>query len=313
MSRTLTASDRKRLIKMASTMAVGSPERKAVLAGLSKSAGKAGDFKVGDLVRHTRKFLRNTGMAVGAPIDGKVVEVYSEGYFAGHPVVQWSDGSGPSLIRAENIQHARRRASGSKSASWVRSLQRRIESDLKQHPAFMSVLDSASDENVLAFLVEYAEGHAGYEGGIRVEVYDENGELLSEEVAPRGNRTNLRPYVKDAQREWGEAYRSASGRQAGLQSKGLKAVKLASDSPLLMPVQGSPKMVMPANGTDFTLREAQKMIGGYVEVVYLRDGRIMLADEEGLLKSLPLNRAASRMAGRPIVGPALVMPNDMFR
>lgn len=99
----------------------------------------------------------------------------------------------------------------------------------------------------------------------------------------------------------------------GLQSKGLKAVKLASDSPLLMPVQGKATPVMPANGTDFKLREVQKMVGGYVEVVYLRDGRIMLADEEGLLKGLPLNRAASRMAGRPIVGPALVMPNDMFR
>lgn len=40
MPRTLTASDRRRLIKMASTMAVGTPERKAILAGLSKSAGR---------------------------------------------------------------------------------------------------------------------------------------------------------------------------------------------------------------------------------------------------------------------------------
>ena len=38
MSRTLTASDRKRLIKMASTMPVGSPERKAILKSLGKSA-----------------------------------------------------------------------------------------------------------------------------------------------------------------------------------------------------------------------------------------------------------------------------------
>ena len=38
MARHLTASDRKRLIKMASTMPKGSPDRKAILAGLSKSA-----------------------------------------------------------------------------------------------------------------------------------------------------------------------------------------------------------------------------------------------------------------------------------
>ena len=103
-------------------------------------------------------------------------------------------------------------------------------------------------------------------------------------------------------------------RSASLQSKGLKAIKVASDSiPLWIPVQGRPKEVMPANNTDFKLREVQKLVGGYVEVVYLRDGRIMLVDEEGLLKGSPLNRAASRMAGRPIVGNAVVMPNDMFR
>ena len=38
MSRTLTASDRKRLIKLASTMPAGSEERKVILAGLSKAA-----------------------------------------------------------------------------------------------------------------------------------------------------------------------------------------------------------------------------------------------------------------------------------
>ena len=41
MPRTLTASDRKRLIKMASTMPKGSPERKAILAGLAKASAAA--------------------------------------------------------------------------------------------------------------------------------------------------------------------------------------------------------------------------------------------------------------------------------
>ena len=38
MSRTLTASDRRSLIRLASTLPKGSPERKAILAGLSKKA-----------------------------------------------------------------------------------------------------------------------------------------------------------------------------------------------------------------------------------------------------------------------------------
>lgn len=199
MSRTLTASDRKRLIKMASKMPVGAPERKAVLAGLSKSGAyyhdKLQGFSKGDRV----KFYRGVGTI-------------------------------KAIYRDRGIELA----------------------------------DIRGDDDKFYEEVELAG--------------------LSKVAA-----------------------------KSGLQSKGLKAVKLASDSPLLMPVQGKATPVMPANGTDFTLREAQKMVGGYVEVVYLRDGRILLADEEGLLKGLPLNRAASRMAGRPIVGPALVMPNDMFR
>ena len=38
MSRTLTASDRSRLIRLASTLPKGSEERKAILSGLSKTA-----------------------------------------------------------------------------------------------------------------------------------------------------------------------------------------------------------------------------------------------------------------------------------
>lgn len=40
MPKTLTAADRKALIRLASTMAVGSPERKAILVGLNKTAGE---------------------------------------------------------------------------------------------------------------------------------------------------------------------------------------------------------------------------------------------------------------------------------
>jgi hypothetical protein len=42
MSRTLTAADRSALIRLASTMGPGSPERRSILAGLEKSASRMG-------------------------------------------------------------------------------------------------------------------------------------------------------------------------------------------------------------------------------------------------------------------------------
>ena len=70
MSRTLTASDRSRLIRLASTMEKGSPERKAIVAGLGKKAnawpsgtldlrslGQKGLVQVAaDIVKRTRPF-----------------------------------------------------------------------------------------------------------------------------------------------------------------------------------------------------------------------------------------------------------------
>ena len=48
MSRNLTASDRSALLKLASTMPVGSPERKAILAGLSKTGTKRSGWDYSD-------------------------------------------------------------------------------------------------------------------------------------------------------------------------------------------------------------------------------------------------------------------------
>lgn len=45
MARKLTASDRKSLIRLANTLPKGSPERKAILAGLGKSAGDLATLK----------------------------------------------------------------------------------------------------------------------------------------------------------------------------------------------------------------------------------------------------------------------------
>lgn len=52
---------------------------------------------------------------------------------------------------------------------------------------------------------------------------------------------------------------------------------------------------------------AREIIGGYLEPVRLpAGGDILLVDEDGFAKQLPPNGAATKLAGRPIVGPALM-------
>jgi hypothetical protein len=49
----------------------------------------------------------------------------------------------------------------------------------------------------------------------------------------------------------------------------------------------------PKNGTDFQLDELQSIVGGYIEVVSLRDGRLIVCDEEGKLKGKERNNKAT--------------------
>ena len=49
----------------------------------------------------------------------------------------------------------------------------------------------------------------------------------------------------------------------------------------------------PNNGTDFSLEELQTIVGGYIEVVSLRDGRLICCDEQGKLKGKDFNTRAT--------------------
>ena len=61
-----------------------------------------------------------------------------------------------------------------------------------------------------------------------------------------------------------------------------------------------------------TLAEAQKLIGGYVEMIFPSDGSQLLVDEEGMLKELLVNEEATKIAGEGhvIVGPAIHLKGD---
>lgn len=66
---------------------------------------------------------------------------------------------------------------------------------------------------------------------------------------------------------------------------------------------------VPDNGLDYTLEECCKLLScDLIEVVNLPNGRILIVNEEGLLRRLPVNREASLLSGLFIVGPALCCP-----
>ena len=56
---------------------------------------------------------------------------------------------------------------------------------------------------------------------------------------------------------------------------------------------GQTTEVTPKNGTDFSLEELQTIVGGWIEIVNLRDGRLLCLDEEGKLKGKERNYVAT--------------------
>ncbi len=55
----------------------------------------------------------------------------------------------------------------------------------------------------------------------------------------------------------------------------------------------------PENGRDFQLKELQEIVGGYIEIVPTKDGRIMVCNEEGKLDGLPRNEQATALVAFP--------------
>lgn len=83
---------------------------------------------------------------------------------------------------------------------------------------------------------------------------------------------------------------------------------------------GNQEERQPANGTDWQLEELQAIVGGYIEIVGLHDGRLMILNEEGKLHWLPINQEATRLfneGGRvwydPILGDVLVCADTEVR
>ena len=58
---------------------------------------------------------------------------------------------------------------------------------------------------------------------------------------------------------------------------------------------GSKSPSTPENGQFYELKELQKIVGGYIEFVYLTDNSVMVLNEEGKIDNLPLNVRATEI------------------
>lgn len=79
------------------------------------------------------------------------------------------------------------------------------------------------------------------------------------------------------------------------QSAGVKATLIKTD--------GTREEIILPGDSPARLAKMQELVGGYVEAIHLRGGQTMFVNEEGLLKSLPRNEAATLLmtkAGRPL-------------
>lgn len=61
----------------------------------------------------------------------------------------------------------------------------------------------------------------------------------------------------------------------------------------VLKTDGSIEEVAPKNGTDFQLDELKGFVEGYIEIVYLRDGSLLVVNEEGKIHGLAPNALAS--------------------
>lgn len=60
--------------------------------------------------------------------------------------------------------------------------------------------------------------------------------------------------------------------------------------------EGGMVVVSPANGADFQFKELSRLVGGFIEIIPLSRGLIMVMNETGKLKNLPVNAEATEMA-----------------
>ena len=85
----------------------------------------------------------------------------------------------------------------------------------------------------------------------------------------------------------------------------------------IIKISGKRENIEPADGKVFTLKELQKAVDGYIQIVHLNQGeyvgKLMVVDEDGKLKTdAKLNNEASRIAGQRIVGQVIIINRNQI-
>lgn len=81
----------------------------------------------------------------------------------------------------------------------------------------------------------------------------------------------------------------------------------------IIKTDGTEREVEPRNGSDFSLSEMQRIVGGFIEIVTLKDHQLMVVNEEGVILEMPYNAKASELYGQPIVGNVLVCDSNQIK
>src|SRR5262245_27365847 len=90
-----------------------------------------------------------------------------------------------------------------------------------------------------------------------------------------------------------------------------------SHAMLIRPGETMPWCAFPDNGTEFTAAELQEALGGDFETLPLigmpTSIALLIVKKDDHCPGLAVNDAASFLAGRPIVGAALMCPRGLVR
>ena len=145
--------------------------------------------------------------------------------------------------------------------------------------------------------------------GLRVVICDDISDPVK--LKKRGsNETTQEPQVEDADAEEIKDEEQPQEPQTDEQPTETKSAKIIY-------TDKEAEDYTPKNGTTFELEEMQEIVGGYIEIIRLNDGRIIIVNEEGLLQGLPVNIEATNILRRDhsttqyIVGTAIVCDADM--
>ena len=142
--------------------------------------------------------------------------------------------------------------------------------------------------------------------GLRVAICDDISEPIK--LKHRGSDETTEPQVEEAQ---AEEVNTEEPQQEQEESKPDKWAHVYYPN-------GDFQETQPNNGSTFELEELQEVVGGYIEIVRLNDGQIIIVNEDGLSLNLPVNIEATNILRRDhstteyIVGNAIVCDADMI-